>query len=312
METLANLESFVRSAEAGSFSLAARRLGITPAAVSRNVAQLERNLGVRLFQRSTRGLTTTETGDRFLLSLRGGLDDVQTAIADVMRNAGEPAGTLKITAATGFGINYLLPLMPAFHARYPAVVLDWTFDNRPQDLIAGGFDAAIGAGFDLPDGMVSRELARITLIAVTAPSLLQERALPADPSELAEWPCVVMRSPRSNRVRTSLMHHPTKPAMTAIETSVMVANDPDALCAAVVTGIGAGLVAMPLAKPHLASGALVQLLPEWHVAVGPMSLYYSGLKLLPAKTRAFLDFMSDAFRTRAFQELFVPEHSNIR
>lgn len=311
METLANLESFVRSAEAGSFSLAARRLGITPAAVSRNVAKLECNLGVRLFHRSTRGLAMTETGDRFLLSLRGGLDDVQAAISDVMRNTGEPAGMLKVTASTGFGINYLLPLMPAFYARYPAVLLDWTFDNRQQDLITGGFDAAIGAGFDLPNGMVARELARITLIAVSAPSLLHGRGLPADPSELSEWPCVVMRSPRSNRVRASLMHHPSKPAMTAVETPVMMANDPDALCAAVVTGIGAGLVAMPLAKPYLESGALVRLLPEWHVAVGPMSLYYSGLKLLPAKTRAFLDFVSDAFRTRAFQGLFLPEHNSI-
>lgn len=202
METLANLESFVRSAEAGSFSLAARRLGLTPAAVSRNVAQLERNLGVRLFQRSTRGLTTTETGDRFLLSLRSGLDDIQTAIADVTRNAGQPAGTLKLTAPAGFGVTYLLPLMPAFRERYPAVVLDWSFDNRPVDLIAGGFDVAIGGGFDLPDGMVARELARITLIAVGAPDLLRDRTLPSTPSELAQWPCVSMRSPLNNRVRT--------------------------------------------------------------------------------------------------------------
>ena len=83
METLANLESFVRSAETGSFSSAARRLALTPAAVSRNVAQLERNLGVRLFQRSTRGLTLSEAGERFLQSVQGGLDSIQGAIADL-------------------------------------------------------------------------------------------------------------------------------------------------------------------------------------------------------------------------------------
>ncbi|CAE6779893.1 LysR family transcriptional regulator [Xanthomonas arboricola] len=306
METLANLESFVRSAEAGSFSLAARRLGLTPAAVSRNVAQLERNLGVRLFQRSTRGLTTTETGDRFLLSLRSGLDDIQTAIADVTRNAGQPAGTLKLTAPAGFGVTYLLPLMPAFRERYPAVVLDWSFDNRPVDLIAGGFDVAIGGGFDLPDGMVARELARITLIAVGAPDLLRDRTLPSTPSELAQWPCVSMRSPLNNRVRTWVMRQGMK-EMTAEETPVMIANDPDALCSAVVVGIGIGLVAVPLAKPYLESGALVRLLPEWHVEVGPMSLYYTGLKLLPAKTRAFIDFVSDAFKAPKFRQLFALE-----
>lgn len=306
METLANLESFVRSAEAGSFSLAARRLGLTPAAVSRNVAQLERNLGVRLFQRSTRGLTTTETGDRFLASLRGGLDDIQAAIADVTRNAGQPAGTLKLTAPAGFGVTYLLPLMPRFRELYPAVTLDWTFDNRPLDLITSGFDVAIGGGFDLPDGMVSRELARIKLVAACAPDLLLGRALPSTPADLAQWPCVAMRSPLNNRVRTWIMRNGAT-EMTAVETPVMISNDPDALCSAVVMGIGVGLVAAALAKPHLESGALVRLLPEWHVEVGPMSVYYAGQKLLPAKTRAFVDFVSETFKTRKFRQLFAVE-----
>src|ERR1700681_3582449 len=99
METLANLESFVRSAESGSFSAAARRLALTPAAGSRNVAQLERNLGVRLFQRSTRGLTLTEAGERFQQTVSGGLDSIQAAIADVTAKAGQPAGVLKLSVA---------------------------------------------------------------------------------------------------------------------------------------------------------------------------------------------------------------------
>ena len=304
METLVNLESFVRSAEGGSFSVGARRLGLTPAAVSRNVAQLERNLGVRLFQRSTRGLTMTESGDRFLQSVRGGLDDIQTAIADVTLTAGQPAGMLKVTAPAGFGVTHLLPLMSAFRERYPAVVPDWTFDNRPLDLIAGGFDVAIGAGFDLPDGMVARELARINLIAVGAPTLLSGRPLPADPSQLIQLPCVVMRSPLNNRVRKWVMHQGVRSEMVAMETPAMIVDDPDALCSAVVMGIGVGLVAVPHAMPHLKSGALVRLLPEWHVDVGPMSLYFAGQKLLPAKTRAFIDFVSDAFRTHGLRRLF--------
>lgn len=312
METLANLESFVRSAEAGSFSLAARRMGLTPAAVSRNVAQLERNFGVRLFQRSTRGLRVTETGDRFLLSLRGSLDDIQSAIADVTRNAGQPAGTLRLTAPAGFGVTHIMPLMPAFRERYPAVVLDWTFDNHPRDLIAGGFDVAIGGGFDLPDGMVSRELVRITLIAVGAPDLLRGRALPSDPSDLSQWPAVSMRSPLSNRVRTWTMRDTTRAEMSAVETPIMIVDDPDALCSAVVTGIGIGLVAVSHAKPHIESGALVRLLPDWRVEVGTMSLYYTGLKLLPAKTRAFIDFVSEAFGTRTFRELFEDAPMTLR
>src|SRR5215468_4484115 len=104
METLANLESFVRSAELGSFSEAARRLGLTPAAVSRNVARLEANLGLRLFQRSTRHLGLTEAGERFLGEVRGGLESIQGAIASAAGAAKEPAGILKVSMAVGFGL----------------------------------------------------------------------------------------------------------------------------------------------------------------------------------------------------------------
>lgn len=298
VETLANLESFVRSAESGSFSAAARRLGLTPAAVSRNVALLERNLGVRLFLRSTRGLTLSEAGERFRQSVQGGLDSIQGAIADIKVNAGQPAGVLKLSAAPGFGMDYLLPLMPAFLERYPAVTPDWVFDNRPLDLIAGGFDAAIGAGFDLPPGMVARELARIHLIAVVAPALLHGRRRPKDPSKLAELPGVVMRSPLSGRVRTQVMRNNAGVEITATQRPVMLVNDPDALSRAVLLGLGAGLIPVPHAAPHLESGALVRLLPNWYGDVGAISLYFTSQKLLPAKTRAFVDFVTEAFRVQ--------------
>src|SRR4030088_3701363 len=97
METLGNLESFVRSAEASSFSAAGRRLSLTPAAVSRNVAMLERNLGVRLFHRSTRKLTLTEAGERFLHAIRGNLEELQASIASVAIDGGEPTGELNVS-----------------------------------------------------------------------------------------------------------------------------------------------------------------------------------------------------------------------
>lgn len=296
VETLANLESFVRSAESGSFSAAARRLGLTPAAVSRNVALLERNLGVRLFVRSTRGLTLSEAGERFRRSVHSGLDSIQEAIADIKVNAGQPAGVLKLSAAPGFGMDFLLPLMPAFLARYPGVTPDWFFDSRPIDLIAGGFDAAIGAGFELPPGMVARELAQIHLIAVATPKLLHGQRLPADPSELAALPSVVIRSPLTGRVRTQLMRNQAGAEVTAKQQAIMLVNDPDALSRAVLLGLGVGLIPVPHAAPHLASGALVRLLPGWYGDVGAVSLYFASQKLLPAKTRVFIDYIVEAFR----------------
>jgi len=303
METLANLESFVRSAEAGSFSSAARRLALTPAAVSRNVAQLERNLGVRLFQRSTRGLTLSEAGERFLRSVQGGLDSIQGAIADITVNAGQPAGVLKLNAAPGLGMDYLLPLMPAFLERYPAVLPDWYFDNRPLDLIAGGFDAAIGGGFDLPDGMVARELGRIHLIAVASPAFLRGKRRPKEPGALAEIASVAMRSPLSGRMRTNVMRNIAGSETAVVLKPVMTVNDPDALCRATLLGLGVGLIAVPHAAPHLRSGALERLLPDWHCDVGPISLYFASQKLLPAKTRVFVDFVTTAFREQKLAQV---------
>src|SRR5690242_5689744 len=170
METLANLESFVRSAETGGFSAAARRLSLTPAAVSRNVAQLEANLGVRLFQRSTRRLTLTEAGERFLAAVSGGLDSVKAAIASVSADSTAPAGVLRVSMGTIFGLHYVLPMLPEFRKRYPRITPDWHFDNRAVDLVREGFDAAIGGGFELTPGVVARELVRVHIVAVASPS----------------------------------------------------------------------------------------------------------------------------------------------
>jgi DNA-binding transcriptional LysR family regulator len=170
METLANLESFVRSAELGGFSAAARLMGLTPAAISRNVALLERNLGVRLFHRNTRMLTLTEAGERFLQSIRGNLDALQSAIADTSADRGAPAGTLKVSVPMSLGMRYLLPMLSTFLLRYPDVQIDWQFESRQVDLVAEGFDAAIGGGFELSPGVVSRPLAPTHIVAVASPS----------------------------------------------------------------------------------------------------------------------------------------------
>src|SRR5260370_2343981 len=172
METLASLESFVRSAESGSFSTAARRLSLTPAAVSRNVATLERNLGVRLFYRSTRKLTVTEAGERFLHAIRDNLEGLQASIADVATDRGEPAGQLKVSMGLSFGVDYIVPLLPEFLRRYPKVHPDWRFESRQVDLIAEGLDAAIGGGIELAPGGVSRPPAPLHILSVSAPGLL--------------------------------------------------------------------------------------------------------------------------------------------
>ncbi|MDH7799752.1 MULTISPECIES: LysR family transcriptional regulator [unclassified Beijerinckia] len=305
METLANLESFVRSAEAAGFSSAARRLGLTPAAVSRNVAMLERNLGVRLFQRSTRKLTLTEAGERFLLSIQGNLADLQAAIASVAADRSEPTGVVKVSMSLAFGINHILPMLPAFLARYPQIRADWRFESRPIDLIAESYDAAIGGGFELASGIVARRLTPAHLIAVASPAYMKGRTPPADPEGLAELDGIVMRSAVTGRVLQRLMRNAFGTEMQLAQPERIVLSDPAAMCHAATLGLGVTMISVPDALPHLESGALLRLLPGWYTDIGAISLYYSNRTLLPAKTRAFIDFIVDAFREQRLAERFA-------
>jgi DNA-binding transcriptional LysR family regulator len=305
METLANLESFVRSAETGGFSAAARRLALTPAAVSRNVAMLERNLGVRLFHRSTRKLTLTEAGERFLTAIGGNLESLQAAIADVATERGEPAGLLKVSMGLNFGLDYILPLLPDFLARYPAIRPDWRFESRQVDLIAEGVDAAIGGGIELALGVVSRTLAPLHIIAVASPAYLKGRTRPADPSGLAAFDGIVMRSLHTGLIRHRVMRNAAGAEMPATLKETVVLDDVEANCRAALLGLGVALVAVPHALPYLERGALVRLVSRWYADAGPISIYYGSRALLPAKTRVFVDFVVEAFRSDRLAERFA-------
>lgn len=305
METLANLESFVRSAESGSFSAAARRLALTPAAVSRNVAMLERNLGVRLFQRSTRKLTLTEAGETFLNAIGDNLESLQNAIAAVSADDGQPAGVLKISVAPSFGLDYLLPLLPEFLQRYPRVRPEWHFENRAVDLIAEGYDAAIGGGFELATGVVARTLAALHVIAFASPAYLARNPLPADPSGLIELDGIVMRSLSSGRIRTWNMRTVQGDEMAAAMRETIVVNDPTAVREAALLGLGVAMLAVPDVLPWLESGELVRVLPRWWADAGALSLYYPSRQLLPGKTRSFIDFVVEAFEREDYARRFA-------
>lgn len=305
METLANLESFVRSAELGSFSEAARRLALTPAAVSRNVAMLERNLGVRLFHRSTRKLTLTEAGEAFRLAISGSLDDIQAAIAGIASDSGEPAGVLKVSMAPTFGMMHILPMLPDFLARYPRIRPEWHFENRPVDVIAEGYDAAIGGGFDLSPGIVARTLAPAHIVAVASPAYMAGRVAPSEPAALASFDGIVMRSLQSGRTRHWTMRNAAGDKSVAPLREDIIVNDPAAMREAARIGLGVALLAMPDVLPELERGALVRLLPRWYADAGAIAIYFASRTLLPGKTRAFVDWVSEAFKREQLAARFA-------
>ncbi len=239
-----------------------------------------------------------------MLSKRN-LEGLQQAIANVASEQGEPSGVLKISASINFGTNYILPWLPAFLERYPQIRPDWQFDNRQVDLIAEGFDAAIGGGFELAQGIVARTLAPAHIIAVASPKYMQGRIPPTDPQGLAALDGIVMRSSRTGRVRQWTMRNAHGAEMPAIPRETIVLNDPVAMCQAALLGLGVTLIAVPDALPHLASGALMRLTPQWYGDAGPISIYYASRSLLPAKTRVFVDFVVEAVKRDRLAERFA-------
>ena len=311
METLSNLESFMRSAQAGSFSAAARRLGMTPTAISRNVAMLERNLGVRLFQRTTRQLSLTEAGEQLLEHIGSSLDSLQAALSQVGAIGSGPSGLLKISTPTGLGLTYLMPMMPAFRQRHPHVRVEWHVENRQVDIVAEGFDVTVGGGVGRGEGLVAVPLAPAHLVAVAAPQYLSGRALPLAPADLDTLDGIVVRSSNQGRIRQWAMCNGAGDEAGVVLRDTLIVNDAIAATAAATQGMGVAMLVMPDALPGLLAGTLVRLLPDWWVDAGNISLFYSTRNLMPSKSRAFIDFLKEEFARHRYAEQFKADRSRV-
>jgi len=305
METFSSIECFVRSAEAGSFAEAARRLHLTPAAVGKNVARLEARMGVRLFQRSTRRLTLTEAGQRFLAEVSASFGVIQNAVANLAGAQGQPAGTLRVSMGTVFGRLYVVPLLGEFLRRYPDIAPDWHFDNRQVDLIGQGFDAAIGGGFELPQGVVARKLAPAHRVLVASAGYLARRGPVRTPEDLEQQDGILIRSPQTGRVRSWPLTGRQQAQAELRLPARMTLSDSDAACVAAQQDLGIALVSMPFAVPYLQAGTLQRVLPDWYVDDGHIWLYYAEHKLLPGKTRAFIDYLLEQFTAQRLAERFT-------
>lgn len=308
MDTLNGIACFIRSAESGSFAAAARILGLTPAAVGKNVARLELELGVRLFQRTTRRLSLTEAGEAFRQEVQGSLDQLHNAMANARARTTGPAGELRVALPNAFGREFIVPMLDTFLKKYPTIRPDWRFDNRPVDLITDGFDVAIGGGFDLRPGVVARALAPAHRILVASPAFLASSPRIARPEDLKGREGILIRSPQTGRVRDWVLSN-RYGAEAAIELDRrIVFDDPDAACHAAALGMGIALVAVQSALPWIERDRVTRVLPDWWVEGGNLSIYYSAQALLPQKTRVFIDHIVESFREQDLPARFNALH----
>jgi DNA-binding transcriptional LysR family regulator len=281
---------FARIVDSGSFSKAALRVGLPKSTVSRRIALLEAKLGERLLQRTTRKLMLTEFGESLLEHARKVVEEVEAAAALVQHRQQEPSGRLRVSMPSDFANLGLTRVMTEFMARYPAISLELDLSPRRVDLVAENFDIAIRMG-DLPDdsSLAARRVALEKVGLYASPSYIARRGLPESPDDLLRHDLLCLLSRNGGAQPWILTRGKTQ--WSRALPARMTANSPDLLARIACTGAGIAASSDLFAMPFLAKGELVRVLPEWDLPSVTGWAVFPGRRLMPAKTRAFLDMM---------------------
>ncbi len=286
------MQTFVRIVEAGSLSAAAARLGATQPTVSRRLQALERALGVRLLQRSTRSMLLTEDGERCFERAKELLAGWHSLEADLRGTGARAEGHLRVVAPHAFGQQQLIAPLADYLRENPEVSVEWLLHDTPGDFIAQGIDCAIQVGEVDDAALVAIRLWDVPRIVVAAPSLLQGQALPTEPEQLATLPWLALRT----FYRTEVTLEPLlggAPRRIAIRPR-MSTDSLHALRQAALLGLGVAIASAWLVEEDIAQGRLVQLAPQWRASPLPAWLLYPHARFYPARLRRFVETMRKA------------------
>jgi DNA-binding transcriptional LysR family regulator len=280
------LSVFTKVAEHGGFTAAARRLGLSVSAVTKTVARLEDELGTQLFNRTTRQLHTTDFGQEFYERCVRILADLEDAEAALRQGSVSYTGRVRVLTPFSFGRVTLVPELPAFLRKYPDIQLDLSFSDGPVDLIAEGYDVAVRTGEISDSRLTTRVLTRGSQVTFAAPSYLARHGTPRRPEDLQNHNCIVGRFGPEWSFRG-----PDRKPMTVMVRGSTIVNSGDALREAAVAGIGIGQGTWWLVRKDLERGAVESILPDYALEGMPISILYPAQRHLPAKVRAFIDFL---------------------
>ncbi|GKS99338.1 LysR family transcriptional regulator [Acidovorax sp. SUPP3434] len=287
MDSFSGLESFVRAADLSSFAQAGRALGISASAVGKNIARLEQQLGLRLFQRTTRQVRLTQEGALFHERCRRILDELQDARAMMQAAVQAPRGRLRVSLPV-IGYRFLLPVLPEFKALYPDVELELDFNDRLVDVVEEGLDVVIRSG-DLPDsGLVARRLGPFRFVLVASPQYLARRGTPQVPADLAQHACLIFRFPSGGKLHDWVLPGLPQPLPTEL-----VCNNMEAMRGAAIAGMGVAYMPDFLARDAIERGELRQVLATHLVHTGQFSALWPSSRQLSPKVRAFVDFIGE-------------------
>ena len=285
---------FARVVDEGSFSRAAERLSLPKSTVSRRVAALEAQLGERLLLRTTRKLTVTDFGRAVLEHARHVVEDVAAAASLAHHRQVEPSGRLRVTMPGDMANLMLAPLLAEFVQKYPAITLEVDLSARFVDLIGENFDVAIRIG-DLRDdaSLAARHMAAFTGSLYAAPAYIARRGTPSEPEALMEHDALRILSRSGDAMPWVLKRGDER--WEGIPPGRATTNSPELLMRMALTGAGITVVTDHFALPYLRRGELVQVLPDWHLPAVSAWAVFPGRRLMPARTRVFLDALAAKF-----------------
>jgi DNA-binding transcriptional LysR family regulator len=296
--TLADLTAFSAVAAHRSFRRAADALGVSRSSLSHAMLALERDLGVRLLNRTTRSVAPTEAGEALLVRLAPVLRDLDEALDAVADARGNPSGTLRINANESAARLLMQTVVPRFLERFPGMALDLVTEGRLVDIVEQGFDAGVRLGESIPRDMVAVRISDdLRFVVVAAPGYLAGRTAPVTPDDLRDHSCIRQRLPSGKRYRWEFSKRGQEVsvdvpgALTLDHNGLMVEASAD--------GLGLAYVPESAARDWLDDGRLVTVLDDWCPFIPGMHLYYPGHRHVPAGLRAFIDVVKEINRGAA-------------
>nr|WP_257032176.1 LysR family transcriptional regulator [Paraburkholderia bryophila] len=296
----------VEAVDAGSFAAAGRSLGVTSAAVSKNVAGLEKALGVRLINRTTRTQKLTEEGAAFLRQARVALEALDAAVDTVAAQRAVASGRVRISTSSAFGRDHVLPALPALLGRYPGLFIEVDFDDRVVDIVRDGYDIAVRGG-NIPDSaLVTRPVCRLNAVLVASPEYLARHGAPQTPEALQAHRLIARRFLTGQVSQWNFKAEDG--SITTLDPgnrAMLTLSAPESLVQAACDSVGIAEVGVHLAWDHLRSGSLKIILHEFHQpGAYEMVIQYPHRALIAPRVQVTLKHLLEALA--ADEKLHVP------
>ncbi len=294
MVSLNRISVFVEVARLQSFAAAAREMGMTGPAVSKQVAALENELGVRLLNRTTRLVTLTEEGAIYYDKVRQSLEDMKEAASEIQDLKATPQGTIKISIPLSFGHMHLLPVISGFARRYPNVRMEVYCEDRQVDLIAEGYSLAVRVGTSEDSSLVARFIADCPVLLVASPDYIARKGLPDTPADLKTHDFIIF-SQNGHTGEWRYQDNSGKRKGSYKFEGVFHANTAEMMLSAALDGVGIGRLPIFSVATHLKAGQLVHILPEYNtVPLRKIMIVMPPNRHRSAKIRLLADWIANA------------------